>query len=134
MKDIVNNKVKHRDPWRPFAPSMLEQDKERYLVNAHTSPYMILSFDVVKENANEIISATHVDNSTRPQTVSRDFNQRYFDMITAFKKLTGISAILNTSFNIKGEPIVCSPADAAKTFFVTGMDYLIIGDFILEKK
>jgi carbamoyltransferase len=134
MKDTLNNRVKHRDPWRPFAPSMLEEDKERYLVNAHTSPYMILSFDVVKENGHEISATVHVDNSTRPQTVSPDYNARYYELISKFKKLTGISAILNTSFNVKGEPIVCSPADATRAFFSTGMDYLILGDFILKKE
>ncbi len=133
MKDIVNNKVKHRDAWRPFAPSILENEKNKYLVNAYTSPYMILSFDVVKERAPEISATVHVDNSTRPQTVSKDFNKRYFELISKFKKVSGIPAILNTSFNIKGEPIVCSPADAIKAFFTTGMDYLILGDFILEK-
>ncbi len=133
MKDKINYYVKHREPWRPFAPSMLEEAKDKYLENAYTSPYMILSFFVRENKVSEMISAIHVDRSARVQTVSKEYNKKYYKLIKEFKKLTGIPVVLNTSFNVAGEPIVCSPKDALGTFFKSGMDYLAIGNYLVRK-
>jgi carbamoyltransferase len=133
MKDAVNLKVKHREPWRPFAPSMLEEDTDRYVVHAAPSPFMILAFQTCRERVPELISAIHVDNSCRPQTVSRAIQPRYWRAIEAFRELSGIGAVLNTSFNIDSQPIVCSPADAVWTFQNCGLDYMAIGDYLVWK-
>jgi carbamoyltransferase len=133
MKDMVNNRVKHREPWRPFAPSMLEEATARYFDNPMPSPFMILAFDVRGEHAAELVSATHVDGTCRPQTVSKTTNPRYWRMIDAFRQISGIPAVLNTSFNVDAEPIVNSPADAVKTYLSCAIDVLAIGDFYVEK-
>ncbi|MFB6089121.1 MAG: carbamoyltransferase, partial [Candidatus Aenigmatarchaeota archaeon] len=111
MRDIINNKVKHREKFRPFAPSILLEDAERYGINSDV-PFMIQSFEVDDKNKDEIISAIHVDGTARPQTVSKGRNRTYHELIKEFKKITGVPALLNTSFNDSGEPIVCTPEDA----------------------
>ncbi|MBC8163214.1 MAG: hypothetical protein H7Z42_18555 [Roseiflexaceae bacterium] len=133
MKDRVNLKVKHREPWRPFAPSMLEEYTEQYIVGAAPSPFMILAFQTQPDKIDEIVSATHVDNSCRPQTVSRTLQPRYWSMIDHFRQLSGIPVVLNTSFNIDSQPIVCSPTDAAWKFQNCGLDYMAIGDYLVWK-
>jgi carbamoyltransferase len=133
MKDIVNRRVKHREPWRPFAPSILEESIDEVVEDAHASPFMILAFQARKEIRERIVSAIHVDDSCRPQTVSRETNPRYWDVIKKFKDLTGIPAVLNTSFNDDEEPIVCTPGDAIATFRRCGMDALAIGDYLVLK-
>lgn len=134
MKDRINNEVKHREPWRPFAPSILKEDMSRYLMSPHDSRFMILSFDLTSAGRADLDAAKHVDNTVRPQTVTKEDNGLYYDMIRAFKKKTCISAVLNTSFNIAGEPIVCSPRDSIGTFSKTGLDALVLGNFVLRKK
>jgi carbamoyltransferase len=134
MKDKVNDRVKFRENWRPFALSLLEEHKEEYLEHPVDSPFMIMAFGVPEEKRQDIPSAMHgVDHSTRPQTVSRKTNPLYWKLIDAFKTLSGVPGVLNTSFNIKGEPVVCSPSDALRCFFGTGLDVLVIGDYIVEK-
>ncbi len=134
MKDRVNDFVKFRENWRPFALSLLEEHQQEYLEHPDDSPFMIMAFGVPAEKHKDIQSAMHwVDHSTRPQTVSRKTNPAYWNLINAFKKLSGVPGILNTSFNIKGEPVVCSPSDALRCFFGTGLDVLVIGDYIVEK-
>ena len=133
MKDRVNLQVKHREPWRPFAPSMLEEYANDYIVNAAPSPFMILAFQTKPEQCAALTSAIHVDNSCRPQTVSRSIQPRYWEMINAFRELSGIPVVLNTSFNIDSQPIVCSPTDAAWTFLHCGLDYMAIGDYLVWK-
>lgn len=133
MKDTLNNRVKHRDDWRPFAPSILAEDASKYLEDAYPSPFMILCFNIKEEARKDLLGATHIDGTLRPQTVEKDTNPLYHGLISEFKKLTGVSAVLNTSFNLKGEPVVCSPRDAIRTFFGGGMDYMAIGDFIVSK-
>lgn len=133
MKDELNNRVKHREPWRPFAPSVLEEKADKYFIKNHHSPYMILMFDTYPEKSGEIPAAIHVDGTARTQTVSRKTNPKYHGLIRAFYRETGVPVIVNTSFNLAGEPIVCSPQDAIRTFYGSGMDYLAIGNYLLSK-
>jgi carbamoyltransferase len=134
MKDKVNIKVKNREPWRPFAPSMLIEAIDRYIENPVLSPFMILAFDTKPETRSEIISAVHVDGTCRPQTVEKQTNPRYWELIQRFNELTGIPVLLNTSFNVKGQPIVNTPHQAIDTFLNCGMDVLAIGDFLVTKE
>lgn len=133
MKDAVNNNVKFREPWRPFAPSILADRVEEYFGTTHPSPFMILAFLAREEVKSKIPAALHVDGTGRPQTVERETNPRYWELISEFEKLTGVPVVLNTSFNVAGQPIVCTPKDALGTFYICGLDALAIGDFIVEK-
>ena len=133
MKDIINLKVKHREPWRPFAPSLLYEYTGEYLENPYYSPFMLMSFKVKKEKVKEIPAVVHIDGSTRPQVLRREVNPLYYKMIKEFEKVKGVPCVLNTSFNDKEEPIVCSPQDAINTFKKTSMDYLIIGNYLIKK-
>lgn len=133
MKDKINYFVKHREWWRPFAPSILEDYASRYLPNLRYAPFMIITSGVKEENLKEIISASHVDNTCRPQTVSKEYSPSYYKLIDNFRKITGVPAILNTSFNFRQEPLVCDPRDALRTFFSTGMDYLVLENFLVRK-
>ena len=134
MKDKVNNAVKFREAWRPFAPSMLAEAAPDYLENVTDSPFMILT-DQVKEDKKSVIPAvTHVDGSTRPQTVGQQINPRYWQLIKAFEQRTGVPVVMNTSFNLRGEPIVCSPTEAIRTYISSGMDALILGSYLIEKQ
>jgi carbamoyltransferase len=106
---------------------------EEYFGTKHPSPFMILAFQAREEIKPKIPAALHVDGTGRPQTVERETNPRYWDLINEFKKLTGVPVVLNTSFNVAGQPIVCTPKDALGTFYICGLDALAIGDFIVEK-
>jgi len=134
MKDILNKKVKHREPFRPFAPSILLRNAKDYLVGACDSPFMILAFDVKRDKIKDIISATHIDGTCRPQTVTREENKLYYDLIKKFSEITGVPAVINTSFNVRGEPIVCTHIDAFNTFVKTDIDYLVLGNYIISKE
>lgn len=129
----VNVAVKYRDPWRPFAPSMLAEAAADYLVDPFFSPFMITTFHVRDERRSEIPSVVHADGTTRPQMVTRETNPRYYDLIRAFGDLTGTPVLLNTSFNLKGEPIVNTPLDALRTFFSSGLDVLVMENYLLTK-
>ncbi len=133
MKDRVNKHVKRREAWRPFAPSILEEYGDQYLINAAPSPFMLQAFTTRPERCDDLRSAIHIDDSCRPQTVSKQTNPRYWDMIEAFRQRTGIAAVLNTSFNIDSQPIVCRPAEAIWTFENSGLDVMAIGDFYVAK-
>ena len=133
MNAKVNNAVKFREWWRPFAPSMLAEVAPQYIESATDSPFMILTAQVKPEKRSVIPSVTHVDGSARPQTVERDVNPLYWRLIKEFGDRTGVPVVMNTSFNLRGEPIVCMPTDAIRTFFSSGMDALVIGSFIVEK-
>lgn len=133
MKDIINHRVKHREPFRPFAPSILAERASEYLEGSHPSPFMILTFRVKSEKVEEIPAVVHVDGTTRPHTVERKVNEKYWKLIKAFEEETEVPIVLNTSFNVRGEPIVCTPKDAINTFLKTGIDYLAIGDFLTGK-
>jgi carbamoyltransferase len=133
MTAKVNNAVKFREWWRPFAPSMLSEVANEYIESATDSPFMILTAQVRPEKRKVIPAVTHADGSARPQTVERDVNPLYWRLIHEFGQRTGVSVIMNTSFNLRGEPIVSSPTDAIRTFFSSGMDALVIGSFVVEK-
>jgi carbamoyltransferase len=133
MNAKVNNAVKFREWWRPFAPSLLAETAGEYIESATDSPFMILTAQVKPEKRDVIPSVTHVDGSARPQTVERDVNPLYWRLIQAFGERTGVPVVMNTSFNLRGEPIVCTPTDAVRTFFSSGMDALVIGNFVVEK-
>lgn len=132
-RDRVNDAVKFRENWRPFAPSVLIERAPEYFEDFYPSPYMILTFWANKEKAHEIPAVVHVDGSARVQSVERSVNPRYYDLIEEFGRLTGVPVVLNTSFNLKGDPIVCTPKDAIQTFYTSGLDDLIIGDFVVSK-
>lgn len=127
------NAVKGREVWRPLAPSMLEDAIDEYFENPYPSPFMILSFTVKEDKVKEIPAVVHVDNTTRPQTVTKKTNPLYYDLIKNFEETTSVPLILNTSFNEKSEPIVCTPTDAIKTFNKTNLDYLVIGNYVVSK-
>ncbi len=133
MNAKVNNAVKFREWWRPFAPSMLREVAGEYLEHAYDSPFMILTNPVRPEKRDIIPSVTHVDGSARPQTVEKDVNPLYWNLINEFGKRTGVPVVMNTSFNLRGEAIVNTPTDAVRTFFSSGMDALVIGSFLVEK-
>jgi carbamoyltransferase len=133
MKDKVNETVKYREPFRPFAPSILIEHVNEYFKGAAPTPYMEKVFPVLENMRGLIPAVVHVDGSGRLQTVTKKQNALYYELIQEFKKITGIPVVLNTSFNLKGEPIVCSPTDALRTFFSSGLDALVLGPFLLEK-
>lgn len=138
MKDIVNVKIKFREPFRPFAPSVLAEKAEDYFVlpdaaQHYPARFMLYVVDV-KENKREAIPAiTHVDGTGRLQTVRKEFNPRYYRLIETFGQATGVPLVLNTSFNLKGEPIVNTPQEAFNTFSRSGMDTLVLGNYVIEK-
>ena len=153
MQKLLNLKVKYRESFRPFAPSVLREDVAEWFEMDDDSPYMLLVADVVKAKRrqmtaeeqtlfgidklnvprSEIPSVTHVDYSARVQTVHKETNPRYYALIKRFKSLTSCPVIINTSFNIRGEPIICTPEDAFRCFMGTGLDVLVVGNAFLEK-
>lgn len=133
-RDKVNGAVKFRESWRPFAPSVLHEHGVDYFSDYAESPYMILSFWANDAAKKRIPAVVHVDGSSRVQSVSADTNAVYAELIREFGRLTGEHCVLNTSFNLKGEPIVCTPADAIRTFFSSGLDALVIGKQLVTKK
>jgi carbamoyltransferase len=133
MRDTLNQKIKFREGFRPFAPSVLADKSPDWFDIDCESPYMLLVAQV-REGKRYIPSVTHVDNSARLQTVTRESNPLYYDLIVAFEKQTGVPVIINTSFNVRGEPIVCTPHDAYLCFMRTNMDNLVMGHYLLEKR
>lgn len=133
IKDKLNARVKFREPFRPFAPSVLAEDVGEWFDYDHEAPFMLFVFDVKAEKRKLVPGITHVDGSGRLQSVDAERNPRYHRLISEFKELTGIPMVINTSFNIMGEPIVNRPEDAIRCFLGNGLDYLILGDFIVEK-
>lgn len=154
MQKKLNLKIKYRESFRPFAPSVLAEEAGKYFKLDSTSPYMLMVQDVREERRNklpddydalpltdklyflrsDLPAITHIDFSARIQTVHKETNERYWKLIHAFRKETGYGVIVNTSFNVRGEPIVCTPEDAYKCLMRTEMDYLIIGNCLFDKK
>jgi carbamoyltransferase len=154
MQKKLNLKIKYREGFRPFAPSVLEEDVSQYFDLDRESPYMLLVAPVREDKQipypegyqdrplyerlyfrrSDLPAITHIDYSARVQSVSRETNPRYWELIQEFKKLTGYGVIVNTSFNVRGEPIVCTPEDAYRCFMRTEMDFLVMGDYLLDKK
>jgi carbamoyltransferase len=153
MQADMNIKIKFREGFRPFAPSVLRERVQDYFEMDCDSPYMLLVAPVKKERQlpmtadqqqlwgidqlnvprSDLPAITHIDYSARVQTVERETNPNYYDMIKAFETLTGCAVVINTSFNVRGEPIVCTPADAHQCFMRTHIDYLVLGPFLLDK-
>jgi len=154
MQKKMNLKIKYREGFRPFAPSVLEEDIGKYFEIDRPSPYMLLVVPVRKDRINplpegyhqlplrdklyylrsDVPAITHIDYSARIQSVHREINPRFWEVINEFKKLTGYGVIINTSFNVRGEPIVCTPEDAYKCFMRTEMDYLVMDKYLFDKK
>lgn len=132
MREIINTKIKFRERFRPFAPSVLEENLEEYFEGAVPDPFMIQVYPVRPDKRQVIPAVTHVDGTGRLQTVSRKTNPLFWDLIRAFEKQTGVSVLLNTSFN-ENEPIVHRPEEALACFLRTGMDFLVMGNWVLEK-
>jgi carbamoyltransferase len=133
MKDRLNEKIKLREGFRPFAPAVLEEDAADWFEIDRPSPYMLLTAQV-RADRRTIPSVTHVDGSARLQTVNRETNPRCHALISEFKRQTGCPVIINTSFNIRGEPIVHTPGEAYLCFMRTGMDALVMGNRLLRKR
>ena len=132
MKDVLNARIKHREWFRPFAPAILVEAQHEYFEHDHPSPYMLHVYKIRPEKRQQLCAVNHVDDTGRLQSVARDENPLYYDLIKAFKRRTGIPVILNTSFN-ENEPIVCTPAEAIDCFRRTKMDVLAIGPFVALK-
>lgn len=133
MKDKINAEVKHREAFRPFAPSAIVDVKEKYFDMTVEDPFMLKVCNVLPEVRATLPAITHVDGTARLQTVRREMNQRYYDLIAAFGRLSGVPVVLNTSFNIMGEPIVEHPMQAVRCFFSTGLDILVLGNYVIRK-
>jgi carbamoyltransferase len=133
MKEILNRRIKHRETFRPFAPSILAENTGEYFEKSHPSPFMTLAYSVRPEKRGKIPSPTHVDGTGRLQTVTREANPRYHALISAFHDLTGVPVVLNTSFN-DNEPIVCRPEEAIDCYLRTQMDALVLGDFLISRR
>jgi carbamoyltransferase len=132
MKDILNERIKKREPFRPFAPSILEEHTADYFKQSHPAPTMLMVYQIRPERRAEIPAVTHVDGSGRLQTVSREVNPRYYQLISDFYQLTGVPVVLNTSFN-ENEPIVCTPRHAIDCFLKTRMDVLYLGNHCVRR-
>lgn len=133
MKNKVNRLIKHREWYRPFAPSVLDECQEEFFTMRFPSPFMQMVYPIRPEKRDLIPAVTHVDGSGRLQTVQKKTNPRYWKLIDEFRKLTGVGLLFNTSYNDNDEPIVCTPKDAIRTFFGTGLHELYIGDFLIKK-
>ena len=137
MKDVVNNKIKFREPFRPFAPAVLVEASERYFdlpdPDHHMPARFMLLVVPVHEDKQEVIPAVSHMGTARIQTVHRDSSPFYYQLIEGFGDATGVPVLLNTSFNVRGEPIVNTPKDALNTFADSGIDELVIGNFVLDK-
>jgi carbamoyltransferase len=127
------NELKDREDFRPVAPAVIEEEAADWFEGAHVAPYMLFVFDVRADRADRIPAVRHVDGTARVQTVSRDDNPRYYDLLRAFQRRTGVPVLVNTSFNTRGEPIVCTPRDAVESFWTSPLDALVIGSLLVEK-
>jgi carbamoyltransferase len=133
MKDIVNEQVKHREGFRPFAPAVLDEDGPEYFDRYSTNPFMLLVLPVRKDKRDIIPAVTHVDGTGRLQSVTREGNPAFYRTIEEFRRLTGVPVVLNTSYNLRGEPIVNLPQEAVEDYLKTGMDALLLGRYLLTK-
>ncbi len=133
MKDTVNRNVKRREPWRPYCPSMTYESTAAYCLDAVEAPYMILARRATPMLEAEGASVVHVDGTIRPQTVRSDVLPRWHHLLECTAQHTGHPVLLNTSFNVRSEPMVCSPPDAIRCFCSTGLDALVMEDFLITK-
>lgn len=128
------NEIKDREDFRPVAPVVLEEEAPNWFKDAGSSPFMLFIYDVQPDKADMIPAVRHVDGTARIQTINRSQNPPYYDLLKSFQSLTGVPVLVNTSFNTRGEPIVCSPRDAIECFWTSPLDALVIGPFLLEKE
>ena len=135
VKDLMNKSIKYREKYRPFAPSVTEEDFEKYFEtnNCKQNNYMERVFKIKKFYVDKLPGIAHLDNTARVQTVSKTTNPDFYKILKEFEKISGYPILLNTSFNVNGEPIVCSPDDAINTFFKSGLDVLMLGDIEIKK-
>jgi carbamoyltransferase len=133
MKDILNLKIKRRESFRPFAPSILREHVKDWFELDREVPFMLQVFPIQEARRHEIPAVTHVNGSGRLQTVTAHDNPRYYQLIKAFLDLTGVPIVLNTSFN-ENEPVVCHPQEALNCFLRTKMDVLVLGDYIIQRQ
>jgi carbamoyltransferase len=136
MKDRINHKVKHRESFRPFAPAVLEEDAREFFDMGilKSSPYMLFTVKVLDAAQDRLPAVTHVDGTARVQTVSRKTNPLFWSLIAEFKRLSGLPVVLNTSFNVRNKPIVCTPDDAMRCFLSTDIDSMTMDRFFVEKR
>ncbi|HJU06533.1 MAG TPA: carbamoyltransferase C-terminal domain-containing protein [Nitrospiraceae bacterium] len=132
MQDRLND-IKDREDFRPVAPVVLEEEAPNWFAGAGVSPFMLFVYDVLPDKANLIPAVRHVDGTARVQTINRDQHPLYYDLLKAFQRKTAVPVLVNTSFNTRGEPIVCSPRDAIESFWTSPLDALVIGSFVLTK-
>jgi carbamoyltransferase len=132
VRETLNRKIKLREPFRPFAPSMLAEASQRYFGRHLEAPFMTTVFPVLAARRQEIPAVVHVDGTARPQLVEREANPRYWGLIREFEAITGVPVLLNTSFNVQ-EPIVCTPEDAVRTFLATEVDHLVLGNLVASR-
>src|SRR5262249_51359759 len=133
MKDVVNRRVKFREDFRPFAPSVIAEAAGSLFTPAVDTPFMLRTVSTREDRRHTIPAVTHVDGTARLQTVTRESNPLFYRLIDEFGRLTGVPCVLNTSLNVRGEPIVNTVADALKCFYSTGLDALFIGGFVVTK-
>lgn len=137
MMDIINSKVKHREMFRPFAPVILREKTKEYFFTDENIPistdYMLLVYPFKSKVKSKVPAVVHIDGTGRLQTIDKKTNPKYYNLINAYYQKSGVPLIINTSFNVKGEPIVCSPRDALKCFLSTEIDYLVIGNYLIKK-
>jgi len=133
MKGLINKYVKHREEFRPFAPSVKKEAQEKYFNINFDSPFMTFVFEVKDSYKNILPAITHVDQTARVHTVERQSDPLYWGLLDEFEKIKKVAVVLNTSFNIMGEPIVNTPQEALRCFFATGMDALVMGHYLIKK-
>ncbi len=133
MRDKVNNEVKYRESWRPFCPSMTDTAADRYIDGVNEASTMTVAYHMRDSQKVKLPSIVHVDGTIRPQVVSKQNNPLYYRLIETLGKQTGHPVVMNTSFNVRGEPIICSPLEAVRCFYSNGLDALIVGDYLLRK-
>jgi carbamoyltransferase len=134
IQSILNQKIKFREGFRPFAPIVLEEDMPLYFEEVEASPYMLFTVAVKPEKRSEIPGVTHVDGSARVQTVNENTQSEICNLLHEFKKVSGKGILVNTSFNVRGEPPVCTPEDAYQCFMHTDLDVLVMGNYVLKKE
>jgi carbamoyltransferase len=138
MKDVINAKIKFREEFRPFAPAVLYECADQFFETSPGGrlvyPYMLATVRAKQGIRDQIPAVIHVDGTSRVQTIDRETNPRYWQVIEEYRKLSGLPVVLNTSFNVKSEPIVCSPSDAIDSFLKSDLDYVLIGDYLLKKR
>ena len=128
------NELKGREVWRPLAPAVMYDKQETVFDSNIFSPHMTKNFNVLNEMKDRLQAITHVDGTARIQSVTKEYNELFYNIISEFYKLTGIPVVINTSFNVKGEPIVCTPQEAIDSFERMNLDYLSIGNYLVKRK